>query len=89
MLYAAQPFLKSARGDTESSKRQDPGANTDVRLRAFAKTGLAGGCRIQSANLVFQAECCTFWTRGESAGFRAFSEWRVIRSERQTLKPSK
>ena len=33
-------FLKSvrllARGDTESSKRQDHGANTDVRLRAFA-----------------------------------------------------
>jgi hypothetical protein len=33
-------FLKSAcllgGGDTESSKRQDHGANTDVRLRAFA-----------------------------------------------------
>jgi len=28
-------FLKSARGDTESSKRQDHGANTDVRPRAF------------------------------------------------------
>src|ERR1700686_4129111 len=36
-------FLKSARGDTESSKRQDHGTNTYMRLRAFAadaeKTG--------------------------------------------------
>jgi len=29
-------FLKSARGDTESSKRQDHGADSDVRLCAFA-----------------------------------------------------
>jgi hypothetical protein len=35
VLYAAEPFLKSA-GDTELSKRQDHGANADVRLRAFA-----------------------------------------------------
>jgi hypothetical protein len=40
VLYAAQLLSRahvcSTRGDTESNKRQDHGANPDVRLRAFA-----------------------------------------------------
>ena len=40
-------FLKSARGDTESSKRQDHGANTDVMLRPSARApkNRGDGCR--------------------------------------------
>ena len=37
-------FLQSAQSDTESSKRQDHAANTDLRLRAFAEDTEEPGC---------------------------------------------